>query len=494
MASPPKLPSEILLLIIKHGVEWYWAIPEIFKARLVSTIFADEILTLLLQTDRIGKEFFYEPKRYSDRHLYRWTTLPERLKHLYLRAKIDQNGSRPCSLSKLVHDYLDSRPSPDRNIQVQQIVDALVPVGHQIGSYLDPDLYKHLMAISPFYRANWATQIVQLQIALARDAITRNDSVTLQNVLEDGEDAGGVHLLWSHLFGTSPLCIAARIGTREIMETLLQYGTWHGGGPERAAMKIAIHCGNRAVLDAWLDPERLSRRSDSCPWQTFRTAFIEFARVGDMEMVEYLSGRCGWYWTDPSGTHFDVFMEAIRSGQLAVAEWILKLGWFEIEYATARFTNPKTALFVALHDCEPGVRVPMVRMLLSHGADPNELCPSVKGTPLQAAIRLNDPQLVHLLLDHGADASARTPGSIQRLRTRLRAPLLYAARRGDVQLVRKLFKHGANPLVVFRGRTLMDEAKAGRVEEVREMLFEFGWAEKFDEWATRRKVAKRKSA
>ncbi|KAL2816293.1 ankyrin repeat-containing domain protein [Aspergillus granulosus] len=341
------------------------------------------------------------------------------------------------------------------------------------------------MLTSPFYRENWSSQITELQITLAQDAIARNDPVTLQNVLGDGSDAGEIPLKSGHLHDTPPLYLAARVGTREIMETLLKYGTWMGCNFERLAMKIAIQCRNHAVLDVWLDPQWLSHNPLICPGPTFRAAFIECARVGDLEMVERLSGRCGGYSTDPAEIHFEAFLEAIRSGQVAVAEWILRLGWFEVENSTVRFSIPKSALFIALQDCHPPARVPMVRMLLSYRADPNELCPSVKGTPLQAAIELNNPELINLLLDHGADPSASTPGNM-----RLRAPLLYATRKGDVKLVRQFFEHGANPLIVFRGKTLLDEAKAGRIlKEVTEILVEFEWAERFDKWMKSGKIS-----
>ncbi|KAL3455316.1 ankyrin repeat-containing domain protein [Aspergillus heterothallicus] len=481
--AAPRVPEEILLLIIKHGVESLWTIPELFSARLISTTFADEILTILLQTDRLGEEVFY------DRFTRSWATFPERLKRFYLHKKIDQNDRRPCALSQLVHAYLNTRPNLDRAVQIQQLVDALVPVKSGLDSYLNPTLYKRLRDSSPFYNKNWTSQIVHLQIALAQAAVARNDPIALQNVLEDGEDAAEVHLQWSHLFRSSPLGMAARSGTRQIMETLLQYGTWRGSGTERAAMRMAIRLRNRAVLDAWLAPERLVRGSATCPPATFRAAFVAFAGLGEMEMVEYLSGRAGRYWTDSSEMHYEVFVAAIKSGQVAVAEWIFDVGWFEMQHVTERFASPKSALYVALHDCDkPDARLPMVRMLLARGADPNHLCPSVAGTPLQAAIRLDQPELIDLLLENGADASARTPGNIRRRRNRLRAPLLYAARRGDVKFVRQLLRYGASPLVVFRGRTLIDEAKAGRnVEEVKGMLVEFGWAEKFDDWVRRRK-------
>ncbi|KAL2788315.1 ankyrin repeat-containing domain protein [Aspergillus keveii] len=478
MATPPRLPWEILLHIIKIGVEeHYWTIPELFQARLVNTTFADEILTLSLRVDRLDSERLSHAQ---------WQTMPERLKRLFLHVKIDQHESQPCALSLLVHHYLSARPAQDRKIQIQQLVDALVPVNHEILAYLGPSLHAKLMRTSPFYRQNQNLQSVQLQIALARDAISRNDPVALQNLLEDGEDAGKIHIIWSHLFDGSPLCLAAQKGTREIMETLLLHGTWTGGGCERGAIKKAIRAGNRAVLDVWLDDSRLSRRSETVPSTTFFTAFLEFVRVGDFEMVEYLSPRYKRYGSDFAEMHFIAFIEAINVSNVVIVEWLHDHGEFDINETDGYH---ETALFAALLHCEPAVKIAMVKMLLDRGTNPNGQHPRIQGTPLQVAIRQDATELIDLLLDHGADPIARTSRGIRRHRTRLRYPLLYAARKGNLWLVRRLLECGASPLVVFWRRTLTDEAKAGRVaEEVREMLVEFVWAERYDKWVQGRKA------
>jgi hypothetical protein len=499
MATPPRLPWEILLHIIKIGVEeHYWTIPELFQARLVNSTsthysirystyikyaltaaatFADEILTLSLRVDRLDSERLSHTQ---------WQTMPERLKRLFLHVKIDQHDSQPCALSQLVHHYLSARPAPDRKIQIQQLVDALIPVNHGILAYLGPGLYAKLMRTSPFYRQNRNLQIVQLQVALARDAISRNDPVALQNLLEDGEDAGRIHTLWSHLFDGSPICLVAQKGTREIMETLLLHGIWTGGGCERGAMKKAIRTGNRAVLDVWLDDSRLSRRSETVPSRTFFTAFLEFVRVGDFEMVEYLSPRYKRYGSGFAEMHSTAFIEAIKASNVVIAKWLHDHGEFDINETVERH---ETALFAALLHCGLAVKIPMVKMLLARGANPNGQHPRIQGTPLQVAIRQDATELIDLLLDHGADPNARTSRSIRRHRTRLRYPLLYAARKGNLWLARRLFECGANPLVVFWRRTLTDEAKAGRVSaEVSEMLVEFGWAERYDKWVQERRT------
>ena len=55
-----------------------------------------------------------------------------------------------------------------------------------------------------------------------------------------------------------------------------------------------------------------------------------------------------------------------------------------------------------------GNHIEMVRLLLKHGADPDEHHGYNYGMPLQAAIWKNRFEIAHLLLDHGADPSKST--------------------------------------------------------------------------------------
>ncbi|KAL4907647.1 hypothetical protein BDW74DRAFT_111478 [Aspergillus multicolor] len=193
-------------------------------------------------------------------------------------------------------------------------------------------------------------------------------------------------------------------------------------------------------------------------------------RLGDLGMIEYLL--------------FEAFVEAIKHSQATVAEWLCDAAKFDVDQEMVKY--PKRALFTALQDCSTSHRYRTIEMILLKRADPNRTYAAVTGTPLQAALQMKEPDrqhIVDLLLSSGADPNARTRKDVRRMR----APLLYAARRGEVDLLRNLFKHRADPRVICRCLTIVDEAKRGKIrEEVAEMLVEFGWEERFRDWARQR--------
>ncbi|KAL4919089.1 ankyrin repeat-containing domain protein [Aspergillus aurantiobrunneus] len=482
-ASPPRLPPEILFLILKHAIDDY-SIPELFQTRLVNTTFAEEILAYLFQTDRLEEE------RFNAHRANYWTPFPKRLKRLYLHKKIDRYHERPCALSHLVHEYLDGNTGvamleKDRDIQIQKIVDSMILAGPGILAYLNSDLHDKLRASSPFYSQSSTYQAKQLQVALMIGAIRRGDVVDVQILLENN---GALHIIWSNFFGTSPLLLVAQIGTGSIMETLLLYGDWTSAWTPDwlspgafKALKIAIRNGNRHLIDAWLDDSRIHQKSETFPWAAFRVAFIQLVRVGDIEMVEYLNERCGRYGNDPESMRFEAFMEAIKNSYVDIADLLCDHGNFDINQESVEYL--KGPLFTALYDCDPAVRDEMVKMLLERGADPNRTYSTVSGTALQAALQQRRRRIVGLLLDHGADPNARMESNMRRKRP----PLLHAARKADVAIVRQLFIHGADPRVVCRRLTIIDEARRGNIlNNVLEMLVEFGWEVIFNEWLRKR--------
>src|SRR3954471_9932356 len=104
----------------------------------------------------------------------------------------------------------------------------------------------------------------------------------------------------------------------------------------------------------------------------------------------------------PSGFIFVVLLcfaadlrQAVRAGDVASTEAILATGF-----------NPNTRDNMgatALHDAVWTGNVPLVRLLLDHGADPN--IPHAEGlsTPLHYAAIKGHAGIAVMLLDHGAD-------------------------------------------------------------------------------------------
>ena len=86
----------------------------------------------------------------------------------------------------------------------------------------------------------------------------------------------------------------------------------------------------------------------------------------------------------------------------------------------------------------PEQRQPGLRWLLDHGADPNVPCAGERESSLHVAVRRGQaPEIVRLLLDHGADVHARRGDG--------RSAWLLATRGGNDELVKLLETAGAAP-------------------------------------------------
>ena len=123
--------------------------------------------------------------------------------------------------------------------------------------------------------------------------------------------------------------------------------------------------------------------------------------------------------------------------------------------------------FTPLHFAAMGGHVDAARALLEAGADPNAMSRHrfVKVRPLHTATALDissgDPEIVRVLLEHGADVNGRSDeGGF--------TPLHNASGSGAAELVRILLEHGADPSATTDdGRTSADLAKT---DEIRALL------------------------
>jgi ankyrin repeat protein len=80
----------------------------------------------------------------------------------------------------------------------------------------------------------------------------------------------------------------------------------------------------------------------------------------------------------------------------------------------------------------------VVRVLLEHGADPDDDADNQFGVrPVNAAAAAHDRETMRLLLEAGADPNARQRGGF--------APLHEAAHTDDVEMAKLLLDHGADP-------------------------------------------------
>jgi ankyrin len=138
---------------------------------------------------------------------------------------------------------------------------------------------------------------------------------------------------------------------------------------------------------------------------------------------------------------------ACGNGNAAIAEVLLKAG---AEPNRARVTGV-TPLMAASRSGN----APIVRALVAAGADVNARERTHSQTALMWAVGENHLDVIEILLENGADASARTPARVNRSARPAReccqptyvggfTPLLFAAQQGHPEAAKLLLAHGAD--------------------------------------------------
>ncbi len=109
--------------------------------------------------------------------------------------------------------------------------------------------------------------------------------------------------------------------------------------------------------------------------------------------------------------------------------------------------------------------LPVVRLLLDRGADPNRPARNnLAATPLHSAVAGSHLEIARLLLEHGADADAEESGGF--------TPLHLAAENGNASMTELLLNHGARQATAENGQTPQDLAAKGGHTGVVELLVE----------------------
>lgn len=268
----------------------------------------------------------------------------------------------------------------------------------------------------------------------------------------------------------TPLQMAAEMGHRGIVETLLRAGAnVNDAGAEddgRTALAAAAGGGHKEVVEMLLAAHadvNARAESEGRTGNRGQTALQAAAGGGHTEVVRILL-RVGADCNAPSASHGRTALQAAaRGGHTDIVKMLLDLG-ADIN-ASLMHGFEQTAMEAAAE----GGYAEIVVLLLAAGADLASL-PERPG-PLQIATRGGHKEVVKLLLAAGADVNAPcTPRDLNALQT--------AAEGGDKELVRILLDAGANFNVNTEpgpeGRAVLEVAAAAGHREVVEMLLAAG--------------------
>jgi ankyrin repeat protein len=251
------------------------------------------------------------------------------------------------------------------------------------------------------------------------------------------------------LRGETPVMVASRSGSAAVVEQLLAKGAdvnaraargqtalmWAVAQKHPDVVKVLLARGAdvHAKSDVWsqvmaVPPHGLLEYNRAIP-HGGDTALMFAARVGDLDSAKLLVSA-GANMNDADAWGISATVLAAHSGHTEIVEFLLDRG---------ADPNAAKAGFTALHAAIMRRDEKMVTALLTHGADPN--APLQTWTPTRRSSRdLNfAPELV------GA------------------TPFWLAARFTQPEVMRLLVKHGANPLVVHRA-DYADESQTRRTQ------------------------------
>lgn len=243
--------------------------------------------------------------------------------------------------------------------------------------------------------------------------------------------AAGANPNLALLAGETPLMAAARAGRAGVVELLLAKGAnpnargprsqtalmWAVSERHPAAVKALLAGGAdvHARSDEWREmmavpPHGLPQYNRVIPHGR-DTAMLFAARVGDLESAKLLAGA-GANVNDADAWGVSATAMAAHAGFTELVGWLLDRG---------ADPNAAAAGFTALHAAIMRRDARMAAALLAHGADANapltawtpsrrssrdhNFPPALVGaTPFWLASRFNQPDVMRLLLEHGANA------------------------------------------------------------------------------------------
>ena len=228
------------------------------------------------------------------------------------------------------------------------------------------------------------------------------------------------------------------------------------------------------LLDAGVDPNIPAHYKEGCIFQSFLlTPLCGALAKNRLETAQLLRTR---------GALYDIFSASYLGDLAAVADWVGR------DPELAMVTDPASDVlqYTPVHHAVYGGHTDLVTWLLAHGAQVGKNSSAM----VKHAANNHLPRLVHVLLEHGADATRVGPGpwvlapEISTLLLARGADVNYPAghwiwrsctgnnsQRDNPDLVARLLACGADPQTRLRGATALHyTAKAGFLRTTQALL------------------------
>lgn len=114
----------------------------------------------------------------------------------------------------------------------------------------------------------------------------------------------------------------------------------------------------------------------------------------------------------------------------------------------------------------------MVKLLLEHGADPNEVFSPTGRTLLQRALEQDDSETARLSVEYGVDVSSGGYGPT----CQKKPPLSIAIKRKNAPMVQILLEKGASQ--IYGGVRQKKNHKERDIAHIEKTLMSLGWADR----------------
>ncbi|UDD59888.1 hypothetical protein AFCA_007306 [Aspergillus flavus] len=184
-----------------------------------------------------------------------------------------------------------------------------------------------------------------------------------------------------------------------------------------------------------------------------------------MDMMEYLESICEAPVAFPA-----MLRDAIGTGDAEIVRWCLRQKDCHV-HGSGPYKGP---LWVTLHDCPRVTRLAILKMLLEHGFDPNDIDPGNRENPLQYAIRTQDVESVRLLVQYGADVNVDS--STSAWTEKQRSPLALAVFK-SFDIMQLLLQNGVIRRWSWRGKEHVLKIDTKAVHHMEGVFKELGFDE-----------------